>query len=473
MRSGRVIKVNLRSAAPVEAVEVLVVPMRDTVITVEDLSKRYLLGHKSGGQRDRNDTFRDVIGREARDLVRNAVNLLRGRQIRLGEQVEEFWALKDVSFEVKRGEVLGIIGRNGAGKSTLLKILSRITEPTRGRVVIRGRVASLLEVGTGFHQELTGRENIYLNGAILGMSRAEIRRKFDEIVAFSEVEKFLDTPVKRYSSGMYVRLAFAVAAHLEPEILVVDEVLAVGDAEFQKKCLGKMSEIAGGGRTVLFVSHNMAAVRQLCHNGIWLQNGQIEQLGPISLVGNSYSGRVIGRAASGNFSADCITGDGSIELISYCVTNGSGSADPPPTTNEDLLIYVRLNVKTTIPRPEIGIDFTNQFGTLLTSITNECQDAPLPPLPVGERTICVRIKRIAFLPGTYISRFWIKNLHGHTYVRAEESISFEIARTPVYGTRDIDPSWGCVYSDIVFSVEPSADNLGARNANGFDVSRTS
>ena len=208
--------------------------MSDTVISVEELSKSYQVGHKSSDQGYKRYTaLRDVIGDEVRNFARNAINIIRGRQVVLGDQVEEFWALKDVSFDVKRGEVLGIIGRNGAGKSTLLKILSRITEPTRGRVLIRGRVASLLEVGTGFHPELTGRENIYLNGAILGMTRTEIRRKFDEIVAFAEVEKFLDTPVKRYSSGMYVRLAFAVAAHLEPEILIVDEVLAVGDAEFQ------------------------------------------------------------------------------------------------------------------------------------------------------------------------------------------------------------------------------------------------
>src|SRR5262245_18030182 len=204
--------------------------MSDTVITIENLSKSYLVGQKSAGQQHKRYTaLRDVIGNEVRNIARNAINVLRGRQVVLGDQMEEFWALNDVSFEVNRGDVLGIIGRNGAGKSTLLKILSRITEPTRGRVLLRGRVASLLEVGTGFHPELTGRENIYLNGAILGMTRAEIRRKFDEIVAFAEVEKFLDTPVKRYSSGMYVRLAFAVAAHLEPEILIVDEVLAVGD----------------------------------------------------------------------------------------------------------------------------------------------------------------------------------------------------------------------------------------------------
>ena len=228
--------------------------MSDTIISVENLSKRYVIGHESA-QRERYTALRDVIAREARNFVRKAADMFHGRQIVQGDETEEIWALRDVSFEVKQGEVVGIIGRNGAGKSTLLKILSRITEPSEGRVRLRGRVGSLLEVGTGFHPELTGRENIYLNGAILGMTHAEIRRKFDEIVAFAEIEKFLDTPVKRYSSGMYVRLAFAVAAHLEPEILIVDEVLAVGDAQFQKKCLAKMGDVAGHGRTVLFVSH--------------------------------------------------------------------------------------------------------------------------------------------------------------------------------------------------------------------------
>jgi lipopolysaccharide transport system ATP-binding protein len=244
----------------------------DTIISVEGLSKSYLIGHER--QTRGYQTFRESLLRGLKGFGRAAVDTLRGRQILDGEEIEEFWALKDVSFEVKRGEVLGIIGRNGAGKSTLLKILSRITEPTEGRVRIKGRVASLLEVGTGFHAELTGRENIFLNGAILGMSKTEIKRKFDEIVAFAEVEKFLDTPVKRYSSGMYVRLAFAVAAHMEPEILIVDEVLAVGDAEFQKKCLGKMNEVANGGRTVIFVSHNMDALRRTCVTGLVLASGR-------------------------------------------------------------------------------------------------------------------------------------------------------------------------------------------------------
>ena len=240
---------------------------KDTVITVEGVSKLYMLGQtlKPYG------TLRHTI----QDAATAPLKWLKGGQNREKDTSAEFWALKDVSFTVNRGEVVGILGRNGAGKSTLLKVLSRITEPTTGRIGIKGRVASLLEVGTGFHPELTGRENIYLNGAILGMTRAEIRQKFDEIVAFAGVEKFLDTPVKRYSSGMYVRLAFAVAAHLEPEILIVDEVLAVGDSEFQKKCIGKMKEVTDGGRTVLFVSHNLPAVAALCRKGILLKEGRL------------------------------------------------------------------------------------------------------------------------------------------------------------------------------------------------------
>ena len=244
--------------------------MDNIVIQVENLSKKYAIGHQ---KQERYLALRDVIANGAKSLGRK---LLRPTARQNYDSIEEFWALKGVSFQIKQGEVVGIIGRNGAGKSTLLKILSRITEPTTGRVKINGRVASLLEVGTGFHPELTGRENIYLNGSILGMNKVEIQKKFDEIVAFAEVEKFLDTPVKRYSSGMYVRLAFAVAAHLEPEILVVDEVLAVGDIQFQKKCLGKMGEVATTEkRTVLFVSHNLSSIIQLCTQGILLDTGKL------------------------------------------------------------------------------------------------------------------------------------------------------------------------------------------------------
>ena len=254
------------------------------MIRVEGLSKRYVLGRS--GSSERYTALRDVLA----NMVMAPLRRWRAGVVQEAAGKEEaFWALRDVDLEVRRGEVVGIIGRNGAGKSTLLKLLSRITEPTSGRISLRGRVASLLEVGTGFHPELTGRENIYLNGAILGMSRVEIKAKFDEIVDFAEVEKFLDTPVKRYSSGMYVRLAFAVAAHLEPEILIVDEVLAVGDAEFQNKCLGKMRQVAHGqGRTVLFVSHNMRAVTQLCHRGIFLSAGRVVLDGTAVAATNAY-----------------------------------------------------------------------------------------------------------------------------------------------------------------------------------------
>jgi len=252
--------------------------MTEPVIRVSDLGKRYVIGHEA-----RHDTLRDTLAHGAKGMLRR---LLRRAAART---TEEFWALRDVSFDVNQGDVVGIIGRNGAGKSTLLKILSRITEPTTGSVRLRGRVASLLEVGTGFHPELSGRENIHLNGAILGMSRAEIAGKFDEIVAFAEVERFLDTPVKHYSSGMYVRLAFAVAAHLEPEILIVDEVLAVGDSQFQQKCLGKMRHIArDSGRTVLFVSHSLAAVQQLCTRALLLQQGRLTSLGAPAEIVQTY-----------------------------------------------------------------------------------------------------------------------------------------------------------------------------------------
>jgi lipopolysaccharide transport system ATP-binding protein len=261
----------------------------DTMISVENVGKAYSIRHKRGEVRYNTLSeamtkgvvapFRTFLHKLQKGGGSNGTTLQSANLKPAANSVEEFWAIKDVSFNVNQGDVVGVIGRNGAGKSTLLKILSRITEPTKGRIRIKGTVASLLEVGTGFHGELTGRENIFLNGAILGMSRAEIKAKFDEIVAFAAVEQFLDTPVKRYSSGMYVRLAFAVAAHLEPEILIVDEVLAVGDAEFQKKCLGKMREVATGGRTILFVSHNMQAISVLCNRGMFFHNGLLQYSG--------------------------------------------------------------------------------------------------------------------------------------------------------------------------------------------------
>ncbi len=271
--------------------------MTDIPIRVENLGKKYQLRHMAKGGHRKYTALRDVLTEAAMSPFRNLRRRLsgaadNGQSADTPASLEEFWALKDVSFEIKRGESVGIIGRNGAGKSTLLKLLSRITEPTTGRIELEGKVASLLEVGTGFHPELTGRENIYLNGAILGMPRSEIKAKFDEIVAFAEVEKFLDTPVKHYSSGMYVRLAFAVAAHLEPDVLIVDEVLAVGDADFQKKCLGKMESVSQeDGRTVLFVSHNMQAIRQMCRRVIFLKQGKVAFAGEPHEAISAYLGQ--------------------------------------------------------------------------------------------------------------------------------------------------------------------------------------
>jgi len=257
-----------------------------TVISVENLSKKYIIGHQN---QERYSALRDVLTEGAKRFTQKLIHPFAVPEN--DPTNEEFWALKDVSFDIQQGDRVGIIGRNGAGKSTLLKILSRITEPTTGKVSIKGRIASLLEVGTGFHPELTGRENIFLNGAILGMSKVEIKKKFDEIVAFAEVEKFLDTPVKRYSSGMYVRLAFAVAAHLEPEILIVDEVLAVGDLQFQRKCLGRMEEVSAEGRTVVFVSHNMGVISQLCNKAVLLHKGSVIHLGTTCEVVENYLAR--------------------------------------------------------------------------------------------------------------------------------------------------------------------------------------
>ena len=316
--------------------------MTEPVIRVEGLSKRYRIG-----VREQYGSLRESLMRAAK------APFLRLTQI--GKPVSEqdtIWALKDVSFEVEKGEVVGIIGRNGAGKTTLLKILSRITEPTEGYGEIRGRVGSLLEVGTGFHPELTGRENIYLNGAILGMKKAEIDRKFDEIVAFAEVEKFLDTPVKHYSSGMYVRLAFAVAAHLEPEILLVDEVLAVGDAAFQKKCLGKMGDVAREGRTVLFVSHNMGAINRLCRLGIWLEQGQISRIGPAEEVVAAYMS--MGSFAEGErrwYNCESAPGDEYLRLLGISIIDSAEQV----STNLDIRLPFCVKLEYAVLRPLASI----------------------------------------------------------------------------------------------------------------------
>jgi lipopolysaccharide transport system ATP-binding protein len=315
--------------------------MSDTVIKVENLSKKYIIRHQ---QAQNYTALRDVIA----DGVKSIGRRLSGakQDPSMGSTQEEFWALKDVSFEVKQGDRIGIIGRNGAGKSTLLKILSRIIEPTEGEISISGRVASLLEVGTGFHPELTGNENIFLNGAILGMRKAEIKKKFDAIVDFAEVEKFIDTPVKHYSSGMYVRLAFAVAAHLEPEILIIDEVLAVGDAQFQKKCLGKIEDISTGeGKTILFVSHSMSMISALCQKAILLESGRVTRQGFPSEVILEYYGT--GKNSSGYVNLNMtgkLVGDDYAELIEVYLKNSQGSYTTEIFINEPLTIGMRYKI---------------------------------------------------------------------------------------------------------------------------------
>ena len=327
--------------------------MRDIAVKVEGLSKLYRIG-----QREPYRTLRDTITnaftapvrwvRNSKSAICNSNDSSNPQSAIRNLNSNTIWALKDVSFEIKQGEVIGVIGRNGAGKSTLLKILSRITEPTEGYVDIYGRVGSLLEVGTGFHPELTGRENIYLNGAILGMKKQEIERRFDEILAFAEVEKFIDTPVKHYSTGMYLRLAFAVAAHLEPEILLVDEVLAVGDAAFQKKCLGKMGQVAKEGRTVLFVSHNMGAVNELCQQGIMLEQGAILAHGPVAEVVSEYLGAFVGTSACEKTFA--VDPSKPIQVLGVKVTNNADEE----VSRFDAGSTVYLNVDYQVHRPVIG-----------------------------------------------------------------------------------------------------------------------
>jgi lipopolysaccharide transport system ATP-binding protein len=357
----------------------------DVVIRAEGLCKKYLIGHQ--GERERYVALRDVVAHNLYRLGRTAMDLVRGRPMIDGDKLEEFWALKDVSFEIKRGEVTGVIGPNGAGKSTLLKVLSRITEPSEGRVTINGRVASLLEVGTGFHPELTGRENIFLNGAILGMTKKEIKTKFDEIVAFAEIEKFLDTPVKRYSSGMFVRLAFAVAAHLEPEILIVDEVLAVGDAEFQRRCLGKMKEVSEShGRTVLFVSHNMPSVRQLCVTGMMLSHGAIVTRGAIDETISHYLNSLdqISRQDL-RFRKDR-QGDGKLTVVDVTLHDDSGAQCEVAICGRPLRVRIHYESEFQGADKLVDAAFTlrNDTGVLLTCFANiQAGAARLPVYPKG------------------------------------------------------------------------------------------
>ncbi len=334
-------------------------------IKVENLSKKYIIKHEKKSAHY--ETFSDTLIQGSKNIAKKIIHPFSGKKIDPQTQ-EEFWALNDINFEINQGDKVGIIGRNGAGKSTLLKVLSRITEPTSGKIHINGRIASLLEVGTGFHPELTGRENIYLNGAILGMSRKEIKAKFDEIVAFAEVDKFLDTPVKRYSSGMYVRLAFSVAAHLEPEILVVDEVLAVGDVEFQKKCLGKMGEVSKEGRTILFVSHNMNAIEQLCNHAILMEKGKLIKK---SMNMRSIVQRYLSFDKANKLQSEWICKDNQyindyFLPIRFSVENSAGAViDGKFRNDEDIYIVIEGKVMESLSNLRIGYTLFDEENNML------------------------------------------------------------------------------------------------------------
>ncbi len=374
--------------------------MSRPIITAKDLGKHYTLGtqkHKRGGYGSRM-TLAEMSSR----IINSGLQVLKGNKPTVNHQDSSFWALRNVNFEIQRGEVVGLIGRNGAGKSTLLKILSRIVEPTEGIVRLRGRVASLLEVGTGFHAELTGRENIYLNGAILGMRKAEISRKFDEIVAFSEVEKFLDTPVKRYSSGMYVRLAFAVAAHLEPEILIIDEVLAVGDQAFQKKCLGKMQDVAtSDGRTVLFVSHNVGALAQLCQRGVLLEQGRVSMIGPVRDVIQTYLRSSLNtNTAQARFSNDPTK---AAQFISAEILHGDGGLASDFSCDEIVTIRLCYEVRNPIAETFLTLYLQNLEGTrVLFSDIRDADPSACERLCAGLHTFEIKIPPRLLAPTTYL-----------------------------------------------------------------------
>jgi lipopolysaccharide transport system ATP-binding protein len=419
--------------------------MSESVISVENLSKSYLIGHQ--GPRERYQSLRDTLSHHAKSFSRRTIETLRGKQMLQGDSVEEFWALKDISFEVKQGEVLGIIGRNGAGKSTLLKVLSRITEPTSGRVTIEGRVASLLEVGTGFHPELSGRENIFLNGAILGMSRCEIKAKFDEIVDFAGVEKFLDTPVKRYSSGMYVRLAFAVAAHLEPEILIVDEVLAVGDAEFQEKCLGKMENVAKNeGKTILFVSHNISAVTKLCGKALMLETGLMTHSGSAADVAIHYlSKNLSGRQQIDLRNYSDRSGNGNIRFIDARLVDQLGHTCEVFNIGENVEIQFTIARNTHIHSLTLAIELSAEDGSNIANMIDVDSHFSTAS-DLEKQTLAVQINDIRFYPGIYYIGLFAGSKNGRdTYDHLQKCLSFRVDSGGSMTMRSLPRSAGLLY----------------------------
>lgn len=421
--------------------------MSDVVIKAEGLGKKYLIGHKN--ERESYTALRDVLSRNVKSVLNKTRQVLNGQQLLAGDTIEEFWALRDVDFEIKRGDRVGIIGRNGAGKSTLLKVLSRITEPSKGRVEIHGRVASLLEVGTGFHPELTGRENIFLNGAILGMTRAEIKKKFDEIVDFAGVEKFLDTPVKRYSSGMYVRLAFAVAAHMEPEILVVDEVLAVGDAEFQKKCMGKMEDVSkNDGRTVLFVSHNISAIQQLCNCGFLFENGLMKAKGQIPHIVEMYTNigsnlydesvvyfdQKVKRNGSGEFRFEWVN-----------IKDDEGHLRNQFSIGNQIVISFAIKNLSEQKKSELAIQIKASDGTPILHMMS--RDSQFMPIFNKELEVfTVTLLDIRLFPGIYSISLTSANSSGvEVYDNIEEATTFTITDGGKYTTRALPKAAGLFF----------------------------
>ena len=411
--------------------------MSDIALSVDQLSKSFKIAHESIRRRAYRTLHDDLVSLPSRLLSRLGRN---GRATS-----ETFWALKNISFEVKRGEVVGVIGRNGAGKSTLLKILNRITEPTSGGADIYGRVGALLEVGTGFHPELTGRENIFLNGAILGMSRAEIRKKFAEIVAFAEIEQFLDTPVKRYSSGMYVRLAFAVAAHLEPEILLVDEVLAVGDVEFQKKCLGKMNDVVSKeGRTIMFVSHNIDAICHLCSRCILLRDGEIELSGNTAEVVAAYLGAGQQQPPVVNFRA--VSSEASFQVAGLYGPEGrpstSFSSDAP------VLMKCSFLVQRSIPGLQVSFSVFNFKGEEIFYSTNSMAEPAIPVESAGTHHVSAMIPSRLLLPGRYLINLALHIPNVHLYDRRDQALGFQIVGMPGGYHGFPSEELGQIYADV-------------------------
>lgn len=424
--------------------------MGNLAIRVDDLSKQYRIGLG-----ERHDTLRDQIMAGLGSMFRaNGNGSTFGHH---SESANILWALKNVSFEIKHGEVVGFIGRNGAGKSTLLKILSRITEPTGGRVKIYGHVGSLLEVGTGFHSELTGRENVYLNGAILGMTKREIDRKFDEILDFSEVEKFIDTPVKRYSSGMQVRLAFAVAAHLEPEILLVDEVLAVGDASFQKKCLGKMDEVAKRGRTVLFVSHDMLAVKNLCGRAILIESGHVAADDSSETVIENYFGRLW---TSGPVALDQRAdrkGDQRLRFLGCQVLDRSGSEKiTPVSTGEDFDLALRYESKLgkCLKNVHVAIGINGKYSQRLLHLSTRVSGQDFAEIPSRGVIIC-HVPRLPLRPGKYSFNLY-STVSGEISDWIQDAATFEVGYGDFYGSGKLPPPDGSSFlAEHSWEIRPS------------------